>query len=198
MSKAVLISIRPEWCELILSGAKTIEVRKDFPYEFLVRGFTKSTPFKCYIYCTKGKKNADGSYRHYYWKDRTPRAFCGGTVVAEFVCDRPTVFTYGAYAVDYDMDCGEYAISKSDLKATCLSISELEEYGQEKHLVGWHISELVIYDEPKELSDFMKPCDPDPDGIPLCLQCKRLVENYGCGGTILRPPQSWCYVEELS
>ena len=34
---------------------------------------------------------------------------------------------------------------------------------------GWHISDLKIYDTPKELSDF----------------------------GLKRPPQSWCYVEEL-
>lgn len=42
MSKAVLISIRPEWCEKIISGEKTIEVRKTRP--------KMDTPFKCYIY----------------------------------------------------------------------------------------------------------------------------------------------------
>lgn len=43
--KEVLISIRPEWCELIASGKKTVEVRKTRP-KF-------ETPFKCYIYCTR-------------------------------------------------------------------------------------------------------------------------------------------------
>ena len=48
MSKAVLISIRPEWCEKIISGEKTIEVRKTRP--------KMSPPFKCYIYkCGNGK-----------------------------------------------------------------------------------------------------------------------------------------------
>lgn len=28
MSKAVMLSIRPKWCEKIASGEKTIEVRK--------------------------------------------------------------------------------------------------------------------------------------------------------------------------
>lgn len=42
---AVLISIRPKWCEKIISGEKTIEVRKTRP--------KMDTPFKCYIYCTK-------------------------------------------------------------------------------------------------------------------------------------------------
>ena len=47
MSKAVLISIKPKWCELIASGKKTVEVRKTNP--------KLDTPFKCYIYCTKAK-----------------------------------------------------------------------------------------------------------------------------------------------
>ena len=42
MSKAVLISIRPEWCEKIINGRKNIEVRKTRP--------KMDTPFKCYIY----------------------------------------------------------------------------------------------------------------------------------------------------
>ena len=48
MSKAVLISIRPKWCERIISGEKTIEVRKTRP--------KLEPPFKCYIYkCGSGK-----------------------------------------------------------------------------------------------------------------------------------------------
>ena len=44
---AVLISIRPKWCEKIISGEKTIEVRKTRP--------KLATPFKCHIYCTRGR-----------------------------------------------------------------------------------------------------------------------------------------------
>ena len=47
--QSVLISIRPQYCELIASGKKTIEVRKTRP--------KLETPFKCYIYCTKDKEN---------------------------------------------------------------------------------------------------------------------------------------------
>lgn len=46
---AVMISIKPRWCEMIARGAKAIEVRKTRP--------KINMPFKCYIYCTKGKKN---------------------------------------------------------------------------------------------------------------------------------------------
>ena len=45
MKKAVLISIRPQWCAKIASGEKTIEFRKSRP--------ELKKPFKCYIYCTK-------------------------------------------------------------------------------------------------------------------------------------------------
>ena len=44
VTSAVLISIRPKWCEKIISGEKTIEVRKARP--------KLATPFKCHIYCT--------------------------------------------------------------------------------------------------------------------------------------------------
>lgn len=44
MSRAVMLSVHPKWCEKIASGEKTIEVRKNRP--------KTETPFKCYIYCT--------------------------------------------------------------------------------------------------------------------------------------------------
>ena len=48
MAKAVLISIRPEWVNKILTGEKTLEIRKNRP--------TMQPPFRCYIYCTTGRK----------------------------------------------------------------------------------------------------------------------------------------------
>ena len=47
MSKAVMLSIQPRWCELIAAGEKTMEVRKTRP--------KLETPFKCYIYQTLPK-----------------------------------------------------------------------------------------------------------------------------------------------
>ena len=51
MAKAVLISIHPKWCELIASGKKMVEIRKNKP--------KLETPFKCYIYQTKGGVEED-------------------------------------------------------------------------------------------------------------------------------------------
>lgn len=45
MKKEILSSIKPEWVEKILSGKKTIEIRKQFPKDCV--GWV-------YIYCSKG------------------------------------------------------------------------------------------------------------------------------------------------
>lgn len=168
MSKAVLISIRPKWCELIASGHKTIEVRKTRP--------KLETPVKCYIYQTL-PKSGDCNDRD-------------GHVIGEFVCDeiKTIDIPYPAYWTERH---------KRELDGSCLTLQQAHSYLGSACGYGWHISELKIYEKPKNLFEFMKPCDPDPDSVPLCLQCKRLGENYGCGGTILRPPQSFMYVEEL-
>lgn len=177
MSKAVLISIRPKWCELIASGEKTIEVRKTRPKQ--------ETPFKCYIYCTK----PSFEYEDFIALENGRFIYGGGKVIGEFVCDK--IF-------DVFISCSDPNMKGFPFPGTGLTGREIMDYlGNGKYGYGWHISDLVIYEDPKQLSEFMKPCNPDPDGIPLCLQCKRLMENYGCGGTILRPPQSYCYVEEL-
>ena len=72
--QAVMLSIRPEWCEKIASRHKTVEVRKRKP---MLR-----TPFKCYIYETQGKTETPwmDEEGHMIWKGR-------GMVIGEFVCD---------------------------------------------------------------------------------------------------------------
>lgn len=172
MSKAVMISIKPQWCKLITQGKKTVEVRK-----------TKSklkTPFKCYIYETKGLYRGSGGC-----------LFQGlGKVIGEFVCDYIEEYSSVQSKIK---DCVEYQISLQKLcEDIHLSIHEFCSYGNGKPLYGWHISDLVIYNEPKEISEFRKAtkkCFYDDLGcaIPNCDDCTEC--------NITKPPQSWCYVE---
>ena len=99
MPKAVLISIRPKWCELIASGEKTIEVHKTCP--------KIETPFKCHIYCTQSGKYTDGKSVKNIWLNRgTDKRFIGnGKVIGEFVCDR----IYPIQAVRYDNGSFEHS-----------------------------------------------------------------------------------------
>lgn len=134
--KAVLISVRPKWCEKIISREKTIEVRQKAPKTEL--------PFRVYVYCTRS-----GVERGAFGKQ--------GKVIGEFTCERIT-----DYGIVRPETYGEYA-------GTGLSAAEMAAYSAGRPVYGWHISNLRIYDTPRELT------------------------AYG----IKRPPQSFCYVEEL-
>lgn len=188
--KSVLISIRPKWCEKIASGKKTIEVRKTAP---------KELPFKAYIYCTKDRKNllpiehGKVLQKVNFWEN-TDAYYGFGKVIGEFICDKVDEYTFSHYEA-------EYRVTHVEQDAMCLNQPELIRYGKGKTLYGWHISDLKIYDKPKELSEFYrickKPCKPNKGKI-LCLTTKSLKMN-GCDGKIpiTRPPQSWQYVEEV-
>lgn len=216
--KAVLLSIRPKWCELIASGEKTVEVRKTRP--------KIPVPFKCYIYCTKPKmitkyvfKPED--YPEYMRPEKTvfckvPDAsspFCSeangnGKVIGEFVCD--CVKTYPADdfvgAEDFDGSIitepkdGEFAYWIPEQGKMCLSYNEICTYGNGKPLYGWHISDLKIYDKPNELGNFWKAGKCPYATESSCTykyHCFRAGQTQRCGETLTRPPQSWCYVEEV-
>ncbi|MBR4049165.1 MAG: ASCH domain-containing protein [Clostridia bacterium] len=155
--KAVLISIQPKWCELIANGKKTVEVRKTKP--------KLETPFKCYIYQTRKTWVYDIYSRIADWQ---------GKVIGEFVCD----------TIIADKTFGHDALFNA---MSCMSVAEIASYCVKNPMYGWHISDLVIYDKPKELREFHLPCIPECDG--LC--------EYGCLRPLKRTPQSWCYVERL-
>lgn len=141
--KAILMSIKPKWCELIASGKKTIEVRKTRP--------KIDTPFKCYIYETKGETETP-------WADEDGHLiFRGrGQVIGEFVCKQ---IDYIEAGIDTNLKYIIHGYYKAFLNgATCLTDEELWEYLYKSHENrggwAWHISDLKIYDEPKSLFDF--------------------------------------------
>ncbi len=176
--KSVMISIQPKWCEKIAAGEKTDEIRKNSP--------KIETPFKCYIYQTR-----------MIWSYPILRVLGllflvdkleigKGKVIGEFVCDK---------IEQIDVDNG-----KRIAKTSGVSLQAMWKYAEPKSmfdLKAWHISDLRIYDEPKPLSEFRRPCDNDL----YCEECGMYSENRNrCGNGALqltRPPQSWCYVEEL-
>lgn len=201
--KSVLISIHPKWCELIASGEKTIEVRKTRP--------KIETPFKCYIYETKARSDMPT-----FVDEDGHVLYTGcGQVIGEFVCDCIT----GAMANN------GIQTYYNGQKGTCLSDAEIIRYAGGKKIYYWHISDLKIYDNPMELSRFYKCGATDFESMDdeLCEYCARTdygkVKSYvsptgyhACEGrfcgkayrqylddnfSIARPPQSWCYVEEL-
>lgn len=186
MSKAVMISIRPKWCEKICNGKKTIEIRKTRP--------KMETPFKCYIYCTRDKhlafmQNQAGTnlIASMDVDAAIPvgGAIGNGKVIGEFTCE-------DIYEIDPTKTIGAGFAEDS-----CVSSRDIHEYLGGQTGYGWHISELKIYDKPKELGEFRRVC---PNDL-YCESCAIYCNNGGnCGNESLhlnRPPQSWCYVEEV-
>lgn len=185
MSKAALISIKPKWCEKIINGDKTIEVRKTRP--------KLDTPFKCYIYCTQGGVALGAWGKH-------------GKVIGEFTCDRIDWITHIGYTGIPNLVetriCDAATMRTSPvgglLNAACLTPKMLNDYLAWGDGYGWHITDLRIYDAPRELSEFRRAC---PNSW-YCESCAMYWGNNGtCGNESLqfkRAPQSWCYVEEVA
>lgn len=108
-----------------------------------------------------------------------------GGIIGEFVCDEIDAYIY---ARDFQ-DSGEtdevsmYYITFEQGKRTGLTYSELEDYGQGETLYGWHISDLTIYDRPRGLWEFQR---------------EETTGAWSRFVPLTRPPQSWCYVEEVT
>lgn len=186
MSKAVLISVHPKWCQKIISGEKTIEVRKTRP---------KLLPqLKCYIYCTEGRPDLnipisqERLMRDYLETGSMKSLNCplgNGKVIGEFACDQIIDAWW-----DYVPDAITREVAGGNLEAldgTGMTDEELFSYvgdSMRGHCYGWHISNLKIYDTPRELREFYAV----PNEVEVALKVKPRP--------ITRPPQSWRYVEE--
>ena len=192
MGRSVMISVKPRFCDLIAREKKKIEVRKTRP--------KTEIPFKCYIYCTRAKRSEklysngtvivkdtrkllDPSVR--YPGSKIFQRW-NGKVIGEFICD--TIITDHTFGHDPLFNA-----------LSCMNDAEIASYCTANEMYGWHISDLTIYDKPKDIDEFQKPCSHD------CKNCK-----YWYSGSLIdyeppycewedyfitRPPQSWCYVE---
>lgn len=187
--KSVLISIRPKWVEKIASGQKTIEVRRSAP---------KEVPFKCYIYETKGQyvKFTHGAHTKY--------GYGRGKVIGEFICDK--VYPIKNRGSSFSVADEEQSVTNEIARQSCLYYDDMVSYFGNKDGFGWHISDLKIYDKPKELSEFYIRKFDNNDYCSGCIHHETPITEYPCNDCrrdaferqyLYRPPQSWQYVEEL-
>ncbi len=186
--KSVLVSIKPKWCEKIARGKKTIEVRKSAP---------KEVPFKAYIYCTKGQP--------LYVLDKVGN----GMVIGEIFVDKVlSVLAYNngpgsrtAYLLSEKK--GRPFANLEEL--SCLTDEQIDDYLHGRDGYAWHIAGLKIYDKPKELNEFYRPCPIENKDCEICLRYGKphkwnFDEKQGiiyCTRRLTRPPQSWQFVEEV-
>lgn len=199
MRDAILMSIRPKYCESIASGKQTVIITKTKP--------KLETPFKVYMYCTKQTtmgellltydKKVEGRNRGFRDNGDIPLK---GKVIGEFICDKICEFKF--------LENGNFQCRNSYvyLGYSCLTYDKLINYiGEDKTGYAWNISNLVIYDTPKELNEFYNDCE-EPEE--KCEDCPYLrVENTPyyydvyCELNeklyIKKAPAGWCYVKRL-
>lgn len=171
--KAILISIKPKYVAKILNGEKTIEIRKTMPKcEF---------PIDVYIYCTKDKPYL---HRHiepfthdktYHLDNEKWYMANNGKVIAKFRLNK--IERINAYDEPEQWYMTTSMGGRKLMEKSCLSFKELDDYLCGVYGYAWHISNLEIFDKPRELNEFNN-CDKYP------------YTKY-----IGKAPQSWCYVE---
>lgn len=169
MSKAIMISIRPKWVAKIIRGDKTLEIRKTCPKQLRGDTSTVPEPIEVYIYCCKPKHGEIGCHINFKRVE--------GKVIGKFTLNKITP-TYHFY--------------EEELCAlSCVSKEELFKYLGYGDGYAWHIDNLVIFDKPRELSEF-KVRSHKVNGIGLNGEPQKFE--------ILKPlnkaPESYCFVEK--
>ena len=203
--KSIIISIKPKWVKKILSGEKTLEIRKTAPKCEL--------PCEVYIYCTKESKQylkrskwlgypqEDNEFFVESTNELESETF-NGKVVAKFTLNK----------VEQIENDKLWEIDRNFLERTCLSFGELASYLSSRTGYAWHIDNLVIFDKPKELEEFkhsLRGCSLFCDNNFVPSFCRNYCEhnkdterldvycdiNDKFGEPLTKAPQSWCYCE---
>mgnify|MGYP004663177957 FL=1 len=201
--KEVLISIKPYWVFLIIAKTmgwnidkeKTVEVRKTCPKDNEWNKVGK-------IYCTKDKQSFNCIPKEY---QPFMQKFLG-KVIGEFVCDKITRIAHCGYdnrRIELNIVDENLTIKKLDkgfLSRCQLSFSDIEKYANGNEVYGWHISNLKLYDEPKDIGEFYKGGMLSYDDWLYGIYngnggARSSYESYKNAFKLSKAPQSWRYVE---
>lgn len=218
--KTIIVSVKPNGAEQIMNGKKPREVRK----------FYIEPPFKVVNYITQGDSLVySEDYEDVAWnkpyidkennrvwttyKDAISKKLCkdrawNGKVAFEYIVNKVDRYEYDKEKI---MGEGYFGLYYDELKKACLTFDEALVYGNKKDLYGFHISDLKIYDKPKEVNQFYKEFEIDFDGFIKCGEniCPHIKENWRPKCTtaecpslrekykITRPPQNFVYIEEI-
>lgn len=175
---SVIVSVPSLSLKEIINGVKTVDIRRTKP--------KTNEPFKVYLYCTKGsgtlwildketRKNFPDKIADVFTAESCGSALKGnGKIIGEFICDKVYVGKCGKYC--------DIPLNKAQIDAYDLLM-----FANGKTVYGWNISNLLIYDKPRELSEFTVPVS-----YKNSTQKKQMIFKQG-----LKPPQSWVYAEEM-
>lgn len=187
----ILASLKPYYYYLIGEKKKNIEVRKSA---------LKDLPQDIVFYMSKDEKSFAKIPKEFQEKYR--KHF--GKVGIKVICDKIDCIQKRGIDNNFDycyLSLNEWgnddiATEITDIKKSCIPKVDLNKYGANVQcLYAWHISDLKIYDKPRELSEFRISCNRKN----LCYSCNRFTGKPWdiCNNSITRPPQSYMRVKEL-
>lgn len=204
MNRAIMIAVKPIWCAKIMNGDKTTEVRTSKALYKATKKLIEEQGYATFLmYCTKGDVleylyDTSDNYGEYIdhkgkcWGDEQ----LNGKVLAKFTVRKVEEIENFIY---YQNDgwCGEER-EHIDTNGMCLSEDELHTYLKGKNGYAWHIEDLVIFDKPKELSEFKQIVK-----VHKCSTCCDYPCEEKCGfpayvefsKQLTKAPQNFCYVE---
>ena len=187
--KVILLSIKPQHMANILNGIKTLEIRKRFPKDYV--GWV-------YIYCTKGKpyiKECKG-FRYVGDKEISNQGYyINGKVVARFWCDKVEYVenTYDEFRWGEEDYNTETLNPDALYEKSCLSFEEMDNYLKGDYGYAIHITELEIFNKPKEISEFYTTrLDKQ---LPELFDNSIQLENGTWVKPLSRAPQSFMFIE---
>lgn len=193
--KSLLISIKPIWCAKIMNGDKNIEVRKNKALANAIQKLIDENGYAdIYVYCSK----SEGKYKEdKLYSDTCPIINDTSYFTAIYISHKQplngkVVFKFRCYKVEeISWQIGLYELDQqgfSDfLDKCCLGFFQLKNYLNKKNGYAIHISDLKIFDEPKELSEFESV-----DKKKNCRTCKKHCRYYLSTDTLSGKPNSGC------
>lgn len=188
--KDLMASLKPYYYYLIGEGIKKWEVRKNAPK-------ADDWSRKVNFYMSKDEKSFAKIPKEFQEKYRKHFGKVGLRVIVDWI--------------DI-IECDSNSHLYFSLNGTCLSQEEIRSYCNGQDLSAWHIYDKLLLDKPKELSEFYVEGDCD------CMNCRNCAwfdrengynveddcnlaykgaDEHKSYKPIKRPPQSWCYCEEL-
>lgn len=212
--KAMILVLSSKECMNLLNGDLSVLARKKFPKDYV--GWV-------YIYCMKARpylvrgnglvdnliKEHDKNYipepkkfEIYNFEDDGYSAefydFFNGKVVARFWCDKVEEIEHSYSHFYFSEEESKKMLYEGLIERLgCISADELHLYLKGKNGKAIHITNLEIFDKPKEIKEFYKV------GYEKCVEPQgslreQVIENYNNAlkyQLTCAPRSGWCYVE---
>lgn len=203
--KAILISVHANWCALMMNGDKTVEVRKGTAlYKAIQKLIDEYGYAEFYVCCTKGKPNLWLPYEYDCFElDEASQPYLSDKPIVDIdtKMNGKVIFKFRCYKVEEiaqrwvtlletkSLECYEL------LHLSCLKYEELFDYlrgRKEPKGTAIRISDLEIFDKPKELSEFYKVGH--YEDLDDYFTDEKQINGKWCI-PLKKSPQSFCYIE---